>query len=161
MTHRSWRVHGLSRKTHSTKQNSTKHQPHIELSQALFYFPTFYRVGYFSPYSPMAKVLVEMEFSDKLWKLQKMILLLRDHPEIRDSYELILSEWRNKYPFHIACNETILRNVRVIQCDLGMYPASHEVQEYRKRAHLRIVRQKSKQKNRATFLAKLWHYFSK
>jgi len=84
-------------------------------------------------------VPVEMEFSDKLGKLQRMIILLRDHPEIRDSYELILSEWRSKYPLHKAKDQTILRMARSVQCDLGIYPASEEVKQYRRSAHIRIV----------------------
>lgn len=96
-------------------------------------------------------VAVDMVFSDKLGKLQKMIILLRDHPEIRNSYELIVSEWRKKYPLHTAKDETIKRVIRFVQCDLGIYPASDEVRAYRRQAHLKIV----KEKRRKSFFEKL------
>lgn len=113
----------------------------LDLCTGHFYFFPPFKWVIFYPILPMGKITVpvEMEFSDKLGKLQRMIILLRDHPEIRDSYELILSEWRSKYPLHPACDETILRNARTIQCDLGIYPASEEVRQYRRSAHIRIV----------------------
>lgn len=84
-------------------------------------------------------VPVDMVFSDRLSKAQKMIILLRDHPEIRNSYELIVSEWRKKYPLHKAKDQSINRIIRFVQCDLGVYPASDEVRRYRRSTHLRIV----------------------
>lgn len=86
---------------------------------------------------------MELDFSDKLSVLQKMILLLRNHPEIRDSYEMIADAWHNRYPTNKASLQTIQRMARMIQYDLGIYPPSPEVKRYRKIARDKIIARKS------------------
>lgn len=134
------------------------------LQRSFYFFPRLISWVIFYPFF-MGKITVpvEMEFSDKLGKLQRMIILLRDHPEIRDSYELILSEWRKKYPLHKAKDQTILRMARSVQCDLGIYPASAEVRQYRRSAHLRIVNENRRRKanTKANRVKSVKSFFSK
>ncbi len=83
-------------------------------------------------------------FWDKLTRSQKILILLRDFPEIRDSYDLILEKYRFTYKDDTVQPSTLERDIRFIQYDLCIYPPSERVRRLRKDAQDRIIAGKKK-----------------
>lgn len=118
-----------------------KHHHHRSLAEVSSYLSRFLSSGLFFILFYMATVTLYADFSDKISQQQKMYILLRDHPEIRDSYELIVSEWRKKYPYYKWKDCTIQRIARFVQYDFGIFPPSEAVRRYRRIARERIIAQ--------------------
>jgi len=80
-----------------------------------------------------------IHFSDKLTRCQKLILILRDYPQIRDSYDLILERYYLTYNDDKASPKTLERDIRMVQCDIGIFPPSERVRRLRKQAQEKIL----------------------
>lgn len=79
-----------------------------------------------------------VHFSDKLSRCQKIILILRDYPQIRDSYDLILERYSAIYNDTVKPS-TLERDIRIVQYDIGIYPPSERVKRLRKDAQEKIL----------------------
>jgi hypothetical protein len=64
-----------------------------------------------------------VHFSEKLSRPQKIILILRDYPQIRDSYDLIAERYYATYDDKVKPS-TLSRDIRIVQYDVGIYPPS-------------------------------------
>jgi hypothetical protein len=68
----------------------------------------------------------------------KMLVLLQDFPDIRNSYDLICEKWNLVYGA-TPQRETIERVARTIQYDLNIYPPSEETKRARRSAQKHII----------------------
>lgn len=80
-----------------------------------------------------------VHFSDKLTRCQKLIIILRDYPQIRDSYDLILERYYLTYNDDKVSPKTLERDIRMVQYDIGIFPPSERVRRLRKQAQENIL----------------------
>lgn len=79
-----------------------------------------------------------IHFSEKLTRCQKIILLLRDYPQLRNSYDLIIEKYYATYNDEVK-PVTLERDIRMVQYDIGIYPPSDRVKRLRKEAQEKII----------------------
>lgn len=79
-----------------------------------------------------------IHFWDKLTRCQRIIILLRDFPQIRNSYDLILERYYATYNDQVKPS-TLERDIRIVQYDIWIYPPSERVKRLRKEAQKNIL----------------------
>lgn len=79
-----------------------------------------------------------IHFSDKPSRCQKILLLLRDYPQIRDSYDLISERYYATYNDKVKPS-TLERDIRIVQYDIWIYPPSERIRRLRKNAQKEIL----------------------
>lgn len=77
---------------------------------------------------------------------QKMYIILRDFPEIRESYDLIVEKWIFTYN-EKQTRDTIMRISRYVQYDAWIYPPSYETKKRRLAHKERIIEEKKVKKS--------------
>lgn len=93
---------------------------------------------------------------DRLTRTQKVFIILRDNPELRDSYDLIISQYYKENPTDWVTRSAIERDVRAIQYDMGIYPPSERTRRKRKEKQAEIIKDaKARKKN---LLARAWDF---
>ncbi len=76
---------------------------------------------------------------DRMSTAQKLILILQDNPGMRDSYDLLVNEFYRRNSNSKLKKETIERNIRFLQYDLGIYPPTERVRKARKQKQKEII----------------------
>jgi hypothetical protein len=84
----------------------------------------------------------------------KMLLILKDFPQIRDSYDLIYEKWNHIYG-QTPGRKTIERMARTIQYDLNIYPPSEETKKARRSSQKRIIAEKMSE----SFFSRVLNFF--
>lgn len=82
-----------------------------------------------------------VHFSEKLSRCQKIILILKDYPQIRNSYDLIAERYYATYNDSVKPS-TLERDIRMVQYDIGICPPSERVKRMRKQAQAQIIASK-------------------
>jgi hypothetical protein len=93
---------------------------------------------------------VTCTIGDKPTRSQRILLLLQDFPEIRNSYDLIIAKYFSTYRDEKVKFATLERDIRIVQYDLGIFPPSERVRKLRKETQQKII-----EANRG-FFSKLW-----
>ncbi len=83
-------------------------------------------------------MIIEFTPPKKPTLIYKMLLLLQDFPQIRNSYDLIYEKWNHIYGINPG-RKTIERVARTIQYDLNIFPPSEEIKRLRKISQNRII----------------------
>lgn len=66
----------------------------------------------------MTTMTVTVHLGDRITRTQKILLLLHDYPDIRDSYDMIVSKYYLLYPNDWCERSTIERESRWVQYDM-------------------------------------------
>lgn len=111
----------------------------------------------------------------ELTRVQKLVLILRDYPEIRNSYDMIVEKYHKIYEDSRVKRTTLERDIRMVQYDLGLYSPLERVKRARKQKQQEIIEEYKQRKytvqkfklqffpkkspQKQWFFWKIFHYF--
>lgn len=87
----------------------------------------------------MGQLFVTVNVNDRMTRCQKILVILRNYPEVRNSYDLIISQYYKEYPDDWCSRHTIERDIRAVQYDLGIFPPTARVRKARKDKQKEII----------------------
>ena len=103
--------------------------------------------------------LPSLKLEDKLTRWQKLLIILRNHPEYRNSYDLIVAEYRRQHPDEKVTRSSLERISRMIQYDIGLYPPSKRIKRVRKNVQESIIQRYKNNKLNLSPLQKILSFF--